>query len=108
TAMPEASGGDSNTRVAVARAIERFLSERTASPATTPAPPVAAPMGATQAAAQSPPPAKLKPRATDFVSVAEVRAALARKEKIVVGGKTIITPAARDLAAEYDVFAHEE
>jgi ethanolamine utilization cobalamin adenosyltransferase len=39
----------------------------------------------------------------DFVSEAEIRAAVKRKGKIFVGPKTIITPAARDLAAEYDV-----
>ena len=51
-------------------------------------------------ASAAPPP---KPRAVDFVSEAEIRAAVKRKAKIVVGPKTIITPAARDLAAEYDV-----
>jgi ethanolamine utilization cobalamin adenosyltransferase len=39
----------------------------------------------------------------DFVSEVEIRQALRRREKIIVGRKTIITPAARDLAAEYDV-----
>jgi len=52
----------------------------------------------TQAAAPAP-----KPRAVDFVSEAEIRAAMKHKSKIFVGKKTIITPAARDLAAEYDV-----
>jgi hypothetical protein len=42
------------------------------------------------------------------VSEAEIRAALKRKEKIVIGAKTIITPAAQDLAAQYDVFVREE
>lgn len=46
----------------------------------------------------------LKPRPVEFVSEAEVRAAVKRKEKILVGHKTIITPAARDLAAQHDVF----
>ena len=46
----------------------------------------------------------MKPRPVPFVSEAEVRAAVRRKEKILVGPKTIITPAARDLAQEYDVF----
>ena len=93
--------GDSSTRVAVARAIERFLSTRPEQPAATPA-------AAPTAAKPAPSTPTFKPRAVDFVSVAEVRSALARKEKIVIGGKTIITPAARDLAAEYDVLAHEE
>jgi hypothetical protein len=44
----------------------------------------------------------------EFVSEAEVRAALRGKQKILVGPKTIVTPAARDLAAEYDVFVMAE
>ena len=44
----------------------------------------------------------------DFVSEEEIRAALKRKEKIVIGSKTIITPAARDLAAQHDVFTIAE
>jgi acetaldehyde dehydrogenase (acetylating) len=85
-------------QVAVSRAVERFLSTRRA------VQPVAAPL---------PPPAPaipnvVKKRPVEFVSEAEIRAALKRKEKIVVGAKTIITPAAQDLAAQYDVFVREE
>jgi ethanolamine utilization cobalamin adenosyltransferase len=40
----------------------------------------------------------------DFVSEAEIRAAIQRKEKILIGPRTIITPAARDLAAQHDIF----
>ncbi|MBZ5648420.1 MAG: acetaldehyde dehydrogenase (acetylating) [Acidobacteriia bacterium] len=86
-------------RVAVARAIERFLARKGAEqPAPAPAP--SAP------AAEKPAPAavRLKPRPVDFVSEAEVRDAMKRKEKILVGKKTIITPAARDLAAQHDIF----
>jgi len=49
-----------------------------------------------------------KPRPVDFVSEEEIRAALKRKEKILIGSKTIITPAARDLAAQHDVFTIAE
>lgn len=55
-----------------------------------------------------PPVSRPKARPVDFVSEAEIRAALKRKEKIVIGSKTIITPAARDLAAQHDVFAIAE
>lgn len=41
----------------------------------------------------------------DFVSETEVRAALEKGEKIYVTAKTIITPAARDLGEEKEVFA---
>ncbi len=39
-----------------------------------------------------------------FVSESDVRRALTREEKIFIGRKTIITPSARDLANEHDVF----
>jgi acetaldehyde dehydrogenase (acetylating) len=85
-------------RAAVARAIERFLAQKSpAMPGQPVAPDVPAPQPATAAAY------KPKVRPVDFVSEAEIRAALKHKEKIVVGPKTIITPAARDLAAQFDV-----
>lgn len=110
TAVPQIFDADANTRVAIARAIERFLSSR---PQPRPSGGTPALQGEAHVPTAPPKPSptpvpKLKPRAVDFVSVAEVRSALSRKEKIVVGKKTIITPAARDLAAEYDVLAHEE
>ena len=87
----------------VARAVDRFLAGKhrepqAAKPATTSA--QAGGAKAEPAPSAAPPP---KPRAVDFVSEAEIRAAVKRKAKIFVGPKTIITPAARDLAAEYDV-----
>jgi acetaldehyde dehydrogenase (acetylating) len=84
-------------RVAVARAVERFVSRRT--PAATAPVPQPQPAGATTVPGTHAP----KPRPVDFVSEVEIRQALRRREKIIVGRKTIITPAARDLAAEYDV-----
>jgi hypothetical protein len=83
----------------VARAVDRFLAGKHVAPPD--AKPAATPAQAGPAKADAPPPPK--PRAVDFVSEAEIRAALKRKGKIFVGPKTIITPAARDLAAEYDV-----
>jgi acetaldehyde dehydrogenase (acetylating) len=78
----------------VARAVDRFLAGKHVEP------PAAQPAVAAKPEPAPPPP---KPRAVDFVSEAEIRAAVKRKAKIFVGPKTIITPAARDLAAEYDV-----
>lgn len=43
------------------------------------------------------------PQVFDFVSEGDVRKARDRGQKIYIGPKTIITPAARDLAAENDV-----
>ncbi len=89
-------------RVAVSRAVERFLAAK--APAK-PAPAAPPPKTDIKPAAE---PIRLKPRPAEFVSEAEIRAAVLRKEKILVGKRTIITPAARDLAAEYDVLVQVE
>ena len=46
-----------------------------------------------------------KPATVDFVSENDVRAAFEKGEKIYVTAKTIITPAARDLGDEKEIFA---
>ena len=46
-----------------------------------------------------------KPSAVDFVSETDVRQAIEKGEKIYVTPKTIITPAARDLGEEKEIFA---
>lgn len=46
-----------------------------------------------------------KPSARDFVSEDDVRQAVNKGEKIYVNAKTIITPSARDLGEEKEVFA---
>jgi hypothetical protein len=43
------------------------------------------------------------PRAAEFVCEADVREAIAQKRKIVIGEKTIVTPAARDLGDAHKV-----
>jgi acetaldehyde dehydrogenase (acetylating) len=43
-------------------------------------------------------------RVVEFVSEDDVRSALSRGEKIFLGPKTIITPSARDLASEHEIF----
>lgn len=93
-------------RVAIARAIERFLAQKqkvVPEPLTAIASKPSPPQPTTNDQRPTATSYKPKPRPAEFVSEAEVRAAVARKEKIPVGRKTIITPAARDLAAEYDV-----
>ena len=46
-----------------------------------------------------------KPEAVDFVSEDDVRQAVEKGEKIYIKAKTIITPAARDLGEEKEIFA---
>jgi acetaldehyde dehydrogenase (acetylating) len=102
--VPLAASGAPD-RVAVAHAIERFLAKKAGKPAPVAAAPTPKP-APTPAAA--PPVSRPRPRPVDFVSEEEIRAALKRKEKILIGSKTIITPAARDLAAQHDVFTIAE
>jgi acetaldehyde dehydrogenase (acetylating) len=44
-------------------------------------------------------------RIYDFVCEEDVKRAIAKREKIYINSKTIITPAARDLGEEHDIFA---
>jgi acetaldehyde dehydrogenase (acetylating) len=83
-------------RAVIARVVERFLAEKgVPRPAGAPATPPAA-----AAAPETPPP----PRAVDFVSENDVRAALERAEKIFISPRTILTPSARDLGYAQNVF----
>jgi acetaldehyde dehydrogenase (acetylating) len=73
--------------------IDAFLAGRGIKPSAAASPaPVAGP--ATQASSAP----------ADFVSEADVKEAIAQKRKIVLGEKTIVTPAARDLGEAHKVF----
>ena len=83
-----------------AEVVDRFLSaRRTASPA----PPPVCPLR--QSAPAPPPVQPPKPEVTlvDFVCEADVRLAIRQSRKIYIGPKTIVTPAARELANQYDI-----
>jgi acetaldehyde dehydrogenase (acetylating) len=54
------------------------------------------------------PPAKLSVEIQVFVSENDVRRAMTRSEKIFIGRKTILTPSARDLGLEHEVFVETE
>src|SRR5215213_2583062 len=91
-------------RAAIATLVDRFLAERhtpAPAPPETVAPPVAAP------AAPQPQPAapRVNGRVYDFVCEEDVKRAIAAKEKIHINGKTIITPSARELGEDLEVFA---
>jgi acetaldehyde dehydrogenase (acetylating) len=55
------------------------------------------------AAPAAPPPAPPKPQIMDFVCEEDVRNAIKQSRKIYIGRKTIVTPAARDLASPGDI-----
>ncbi|MBS1829867.1 MAG: aldehyde dehydrogenase family protein [Acidobacteria bacterium] len=114
---------DSHT--VAASVVDRFLNQRSVAPAPAvsstcgcAAKPVAAkPCGATcacsakpaePATAPAPPPPPQKPaeppvQVTDFVCENDVRDALRQARKIFIGPKTIVTPAARELANQHDI-----
>ncbi|MEP7364019.1 MAG: aldehyde dehydrogenase family protein [Acidobacteriota bacterium] len=95
----------------VAGIVDRFLQAKSAPSAasasagscgcgpTLPAPVAAAPT------APAPPPAPPAPviEVVDFVCEADVRIALHKSQKIYIGPKTIVTPAARELANQHDL-----
>jgi hypothetical protein len=54
------------------------------------------------------PPAKVPVEIQVFVSENDVRRAMTRSEKIFIGRKTILTPSARDLGVEHEVFVETE
>jgi hypothetical protein len=56
------------------------------------------------AAALPPKPAKRSVEISAFVSENDVRQAMTRSQKIFIGPKTILTPSARDLGREHEVF----
>ena len=112
TSRPAAATVD---RAEIAALVDRFLAERhVQQPAQnaphhsppTPAAPIEPPALPTQ---QSTPVASTNGasngRVYDFVCEEDVKRAIASREKIYINGKTIVTPAARDLAEERDVFA---
>jgi acetaldehyde dehydrogenase (acetylating) len=93
---------------AAAEVVDRFLATRRA-----PEPPecstcVLEPAAAPAASAQPIEPPKPQITIADFVCEADVRAALEKGRKIYIGPKTIVTPAARELAERQDVLVVAE
>jgi len=95
-------------RAAISALVDRFLAQRqVALPAQIVAPPPQPP----PAPSQPEPPLPVQPsqaqtngKVYDFVCEDDVRKAIAAREKIRINSRTIITPAARDLGEERDVF----
>jgi acetaldehyde dehydrogenase (acetylating) len=110
-------------RAAIAQMVDKFLAERhvrtAQQPPLQPAPPPTPDLAdgqtgngqqnaSIESAPQPPPPAPAavtNGRVYDFVCEDDVKRAIASREKIYINSKTIITPAARDLGEDRDVFA---
>jgi hypothetical protein len=93
----------------LARRIDQFLSSRgyTPAPQTTPkgvTAPVERPVVAPPKVEASTPPSA----PTDFVCEEDVRQAVRHGRRIVIGERTIVTPAARDLAEQHRVFVQAD
>lgn len=116
-ARPESAPDSSNRRNEIAAIVDRFLSKKLKQPefaapvAENVAPPVAATIGEPgpvktvihelRAAADVPE----APKVVDFVSETDVRVAIDSGKKIYINSKTILTPSARDLGNEKEIFA---
>jgi len=105
-AAPEITAAD------VTAAVGRYLARTGTAPACAcshdpAAPPQAAGGGTAQ---PEPPPAPPAPpvEIVDFVCEADVREAIAKKKKIFIGKKTIVTPAARDAASGDEILVMAE
>ena len=119
TAVRAASGGAGVDRASIAALVDRFLAERhVEQPSPQPASSAAAvppkqntpsspptPTIATQTSSSSLSSNGANRRVYDFVCEEDVKRAIAAREKIYINQKTIITPAARELAEERDIFA---
>ena len=91
----------------LARRIDQFLASRGYAPPAAPEPRgITAPMAGTPAPPPptSPGPAPGGAKPADFVCEDDVRQAVREGRKIVIGERTIVTPAARDLAEQHRVF----
>lgn len=109
--LPKAPAAPRETGIAaesLARRIDQFLASRGYTPPVAAAPTgLTAPIGPTAATPPSskqldPAPSAEKP--AEFVCEDDVRQAVRQGRKIVIGERTIVTPAARDLAEQHRVF----
>jgi acetaldehyde dehydrogenase (acetylating) len=95
------------TADALTRRIDEFLGSRGFKGGAPRSEPVAAAAAPSAPAAK---PAEVKPEEppTDFVCEDDVRLAIRQSRKIVIGERTIVTPAARDLAEQHKVFVQAQ
>ena len=104
--QPWARPAASVRRAEIAALVDRFLAERHVHQPTQPAsPPLAPPPMPSQPAPPASTNGASNGQVYDFVCEEDVKRAIASREKIYINGKTIITPAARELGEERDVFA---
>jgi acetaldehyde dehydrogenase (acetylating) len=104
-------------RQEIAAIVDRFLAGKRVEASPLPPPPAPAVIENEAGSMYTPPPPKETPvvktappstngsKAVEFVSEEDVRRAIQKGEKIYINGKTIITPAARDIGEPAEIFA---
>ncbi|HLG16270.1 MAG TPA: aldehyde dehydrogenase family protein [Blastocatellia bacterium] len=99
-------------RAEISALVDRFLAERQIRPSQTHlhASSPSSPASPAHQEPPAPPPVQTQlpaanGRVYDFVCEDDVKRAIAAREKILINGKTIITPAARDLGEDREVFS---
>jgi acetaldehyde dehydrogenase (acetylating) len=91
----------------LARRIDQFLSSRGYAPPAPSAPKgLTAPLEAAPAPVRPPAAAPVSEKPADFVCEDDVRQAVRQGRRIVIGERTIVTPAARDLGEQHRVLIH--
>lgn len=108
---PAAPAGTEIPAAAVAGAVDRYLARTGAAPACAcsgPKPQQQPPGSANSEPGEPAGPPAPQIEIVDFVCEADVRDAIAKKKKIFIGKKTIVTPAARDAAAAGEILVLAE
>lgn len=97
-------------REAVLAAVDRYLGSAPGGPACACPKPAGGEAAAVTASPAAKPPGPPAPKVeiVDFVCESDVREAIAKKKKIFIGKKTIVTPAARDAAAADEILVMAE
>jgi acetaldehyde dehydrogenase (acetylating) len=88
----------------LARRIDEFLTSRGYHPAVLPPAPAALAAPPAPPTPPTPPTAQVSETPVDFVCEDDVRQALKQNRKIVIGERSIVTPAARDLGEQHRLF----
>jgi hypothetical protein len=97
------------SRNEIAALVDGFLSKRVTEPIPVETPAIQSPSPVKtilhHLIPEAPPVAERPPVASDFVSEDDVRRAIADGKKIYISKKTILTPSARDLGEEKEIFS---
>jgi acetaldehyde dehydrogenase (acetylating) len=104
--LPKSPSAAGEAAAAVAASVASGIAGRAPGEAAGGASFAEAPPSASATSGPANPPAAAEPPAIEiaaFVSESDVRGAMARREKIFIGPKTIVTPSARDLASAHEV-----